>query len=134
MKKMISSIWYGNDIAIYYEILYDYMRMHFTVAFLLSWSPYAALALYVIITKNNSIHPVLSMVPVVLAKSSSLWNPYIYFMRDTKFNDECPKMVPVLKCFPCWKAHPAQEKESINLCDSGSSPVTCRSLSSVWHR
>lgn len=91
----------------------------YKVAFLGSWTPYAFLALYVVITKNNQIHPLLATFPLVLAKCAPIWNPYIYFMRDTKFNHECRKMLPILSRLGLWRVNPgSQDDHVMNLNDT----------------
>uniref|UniRef100_A0A8C6NVD1 Parapinopsin b n=1 Tax=Nothobranchius furzeri TaxID=105023 RepID=A0A8C6NVD1_NOTFU len=48
------------------------------LAFLVSWLPYTALALFVVCTPDVTIHPLVGTVPVYLAKSSTAYNPIIY--------------------------------------------------------
>lgn len=46
--------------------------------FLVSWLPYASLALLVVHNPDVEIHPLVGTVPVYLAKSSTMYNPLIY--------------------------------------------------------
>lgn len=102
-----------------YEIHVSTTILIMIVAFLGSWTPYAFLALYVVITKNNQIHPLLATFPLVLAKCAPIWNPYIYFMRDTKFNHECRKMLPILSRLGLWRVNPgSQDDHVMNLNDT----------------
>lgn len=85
----------------------------YKVAFLGSWTPYAFMALYIVITKNKQIHPLLATIPLVLAKCAPIWNPYIYFMRDTKFNHECRKMLPILSRLGLWRVNPGSQDDHV---------------------
>uniref|UniRef100_A0A665T2A0 Parapinopsin b n=1 Tax=Echeneis naucrates TaxID=173247 RepID=A0A665T2A0_ECHNA len=48
------------------------------LTFLISWLPYAALAMLVVYSPDTEIHPLVGTVPVYLAKSSTVYNPIIY--------------------------------------------------------
>ncbi|KAI2646614.1 Parapinopsin [Labeo rohita] len=52
------------------------------MAFLLTWLPYAAFALSVILDPNLYIDPVIASVPMYLAKSSTVFNPIIYIFMN----------------------------------------------------
>lgn len=99
------------------------MKINLTVAFLFSWSPYAALAMYVIITQNSTMHLALSAVPVVLAKCAPLWNPYIYFVRDSRFNKECKKLLPIFEKLELFDIRRMEQHESHPMGDTSSTNV-----------
>lgn len=48
------------------------------LTFLISWLPYASLAMVVVSNPDVKIHPLVGTVPVYLAKSSTVYNPIIY--------------------------------------------------------
>lgn len=48
------------------------------LTFLISWLPYASLAMLVVSHPEVKIHPLVGTVPVYLAKSSTVYNPIIY--------------------------------------------------------
>ena len=48
------------------------------LTFLISWLPYASLAMLVVSKPEVEIHPLVGTVPVYLAKSSTVYNPLIY--------------------------------------------------------
>lgn len=48
------------------------------LTFLISWLPYASLAMVVVSHPAVKIHPLVGTVPVYLAKSSTVYNPIIY--------------------------------------------------------
>ncbi|MEQ2190952.1 hypothetical protein XENOCAPTIV_016049 [Xenoophorus captivus] len=52
------------------------------LAFLITWLPYAALSLAVIMDPSLYIDPVISTIPVYLAKSSTVYNPIIYIFMN----------------------------------------------------
>ncbi len=52
------------------------------MAFLLTWLPYAAFALSVLLDPNLYIDPVIATVPMYLAKSSTVFNPIIYIFMN----------------------------------------------------
>ncbi|XP_061185766.1 parapinopsin-like [Saccostrea echinata] len=92
-----------------YEIHVTTTILFMIVAFLGSWTPYACMALYIVITRNNRINLVVSAIPLLLAKCSPVWNPYIYFMRNHKFNQECRKLLPFLKHLGLWRVNPREQ-------------------------
>ncbi|KAM6980755.1 parapinopsin-like [Aplochiton taeniatus] len=55
------------------------------VTFLISWLPYAGLALLVVFDPEVKIHPLVGTVPVYLAKSSTVYNPLIYIYLNKQF-------------------------------------------------
>lgn len=52
------------------------------LAFLVTWLPYAAMALAVILDSNLYIDPIIATIPVFLAKSSTVYNPIIYIFMN----------------------------------------------------
>ncbi|XP_010864048.3 parapinopsin isoform X1 [Esox lucius] len=65
------------------------------LTFLISWLPYATLALVVVADPDAHISPLLGTVPVYLAKSSTLYNPVIYLYMNKQFRQYA---VPFLLC------------------------------------
>lgn len=64
------------------EVHVDRMVVVMVLAFLLTWLPYAAMALSGMLDASLHIHPVVATVPVVLAKSSTVYNPIIYIFMN----------------------------------------------------
>lgn len=60
------------------EIRVALMVVLIVLTFLVSWLPYASLAMLVVCNPDVQIHPLLGTVPVYLAKSSTVYNPIIY--------------------------------------------------------
>lgn len=52
------------------------------LAFLLTWLPYAAMALAVVMDSTLYINPIIATIPVYLAKSSTVYNPIIYIFMN----------------------------------------------------
>lgn len=52
------------------------------LSFLVSWLPYASLAMFVVSRPHARIHPLVGTLPVYLAKSSTAYNPIIYILLN----------------------------------------------------
>ncbi|XP_015246089.1 PREDICTED: parapinopsin-like [Cyprinodon variegatus] len=65
------------------------------LSFLISWLPYASLAMFVVCRPEAKIHPLVGTVPVYLAKSSTAYNPIIYILLNKQFRKYA---VPFLLC------------------------------------
>ncbi|XP_070695544.1 parapinopsin a [Pempheris klunzingeri] len=55
------------------------------LAFLVTWLPYAAMALAVTIDSSIYFDPLIATIPVYLAKSSTVYNPIIYIFMNRQF-------------------------------------------------
>ncbi len=53
-------------------------------SFLLAWTPYAIVSL--VVTFGNSVSPSLAIIPALIAKSSTCYNPIIYVGLNTQVN------------------------------------------------
>lgn len=58
------------------------------LTFLISWLPYASLAMVVVSDPDVKIHPLVGTVPVYLAKSSTVYNPIIYIYLNKQVHGE----------------------------------------------
>jgi len=52
------------------------------LTFMISWLPYAGLAMLVVYNPDVEVHPLVGTVPVYLAKSSTVFNPVIYIFLN----------------------------------------------------
>ncbi|XP_039652547.1 parapinopsin-like isoform X1 [Perca fluviatilis] len=77
------------------ELKVAYMVVLMVLTFLISWLPYASLAMLVVYNPDVEIHPLVGTVPVYLAKSSTVYNPIIYIYLNKKFRKYT---VPFLLC------------------------------------
>lgn len=64
-------------------------RMAFimSICFVFSWTPYAVVTLYTIITTPQDISPLVATLPSLFAKTAVCYNPIIYFLFYKKFRD-----------------------------------------------
>ena len=53
--------------------------------FLVGWTPYALLSLYVAIGKAAAFPPLFTIIPSILAKKTTVWNPIICFFTYGRF-------------------------------------------------
>uniref|UniRef100_A0A3Q3WX67 Rhodopsin n=1 Tax=Mola mola TaxID=94237 RepID=A0A3Q3WX67_MOLML len=67
------------------EVQVARMVVVMVLAFLVSWLPYAAMSLVVIMNSSVYIDPVIATIPVYLAKSSNVYNPIIYIFMNKQF-------------------------------------------------
>src|SRR6218665_1622387 len=69
-------------------------------SFLLSWTPYAIVALLGMVLPHEwkVVTPYMSMVPVMFAKASAAYNPIIYTLSHPKFRAEIDRRLPWLLC------------------------------------
>ncbi|KAI9530631.1 hypothetical protein NQZ68_000121 [Dissostichus eleginoides] len=65
------------------------------LAFLVTWLPYAGMALAVIMDSSLYINPIIATIPVYLAKSSTVYNPMIYIFMNRQFRGYA---VPTILC------------------------------------
>ncbi|KAM3621632.1 uncharacterized protein V6R79_013836 [Siganus canaliculatus] len=71
------------------------MVVMMVLTFLISWLPYAGLAMWVVYDPDVEIHPLVGTVPVYLAKSSTVYNPIIYIYLNKQFRKYA---IPFLLC------------------------------------
>lgn len=64
------------------EVQVARMVVVMVLAFLVTWMPYAAMALAVIMDSSLYIDPIIATIPVYLAKSSTVYNPIIYIFMN----------------------------------------------------
>lgn len=64
------------------EVKVSRMVIVMVMAFLLTWLPYAAFALTVIVNSNIHINPLIATIPMYLTKSSTVFNPIIYIFMN----------------------------------------------------
>ncbi|XP_076022917.1 parapinopsin-like [Genypterus blacodes] len=77
------------------EVQVSRMVVVMVLTFLGTWLPYAAMALAIIIDPSLYIDPVIATLPVIFAKSSTVYNPFIYFFMNRQFRG-CA--VPMVLC------------------------------------
>ncbi|XDV51347.1 hypothetical protein PO909_020234 [Leuciscus waleckii] len=71
------------------------MVVMMVLAFLVSWLPYATLALTVIFNPDVQLPVLVKVVPIYMAKSSTVYNPMIYIYMNKQFQRYA---IPLLMC------------------------------------
>ncbi|XP_048029023.1 parapinopsin b [Megalobrama amblycephala] len=71
------------------------MVVMIVLAFLVSWLPYTTLALTVIFNPDVQLPVLVKVVPIYMAKSSTVYNPMIYIYMNKQFQKYA---VPLLMC------------------------------------
>ncbi|KAG8445447.1 hypothetical protein GDO86_010286 [Hymenochirus boettgeri] len=82
--KQVSAVSKGAGRAREQRVLIMIIVM--VVCFLLCWLPYGVMALVATFGKPGLIPPSASIIPSVLAKSSTVYNPIIYIFMNKQFN------------------------------------------------
>ncbi|XP_053879574.1 opsin-5-like [Malaclemys terrapin pileata] len=85
------------------------MAVLVSVGFLGAWTPYAAVSFWSIFNSSNSLHPVITLLPCLFAKSSTAYNPFIYYVFSKTFRREIKQM----KCCCGSRAHFFNTENSI---------------------
>ncbi|MGH0139460.1 UNVERIFIED_CONTAM: hypothetical protein FKN15_032140 [Acipenser sinensis] len=70
------------------------MAVMVTAGFLCCWAPYAVISFWSIYNSSDNIPPEISVLPCLLAKSSTVYNPLIYYAFSKIFRRE----IKELKC------------------------------------
>ncbi|XP_069134425.1 rhodopsin-like [Argopecten irradians] len=78
------------------EIKIAKIAMMLISLFILSWSPYATIALMAQFGDPSFVTPYMSELPVLLAKASAMHNPIVYALSHPKFREALMKKAP---CF-----------------------------------
>ncbi|XP_042579105.1 melanopsin-A-like [Cyprinus carpio] len=68
------------------------------VVYVLSWAPYACVTLIAWAGHANILTPYSKTLPAVIAKSSAIYNPFIYAIVHTKYRATLAEKVPGLSC------------------------------------
>lgn len=78
-----------------------------TAVFLISWTPYAFVSIMAALGKPHFVSPLLSATKIYLAKSSTIYNPIIYFFVYKRFRKKFYKLLK--SCFSgINEVHPSQ--------------------------
>uniref|UniRef100_W5KIF2 Parapinopsin b n=1 Tax=Astyanax mexicanus TaxID=7994 RepID=W5KIF2_ASTMX len=85
----------GGRSAAKAETRVAWMVVMMVVAFLVSWMPYATLALTVVFKPDVNFSPLVKVMPIYMAKSSTIYNPMIYIYMNKQFRTYA---VPFLLC------------------------------------
>ncbi|KAK7119162.1 hypothetical protein R3I94_021119 [Phoxinus phoxinus] len=89
----------GGGAAARAEATVARMVVMMVLAFLVSWLPYATLALMVIFNPDVQLPVLVKVVPIYMAKSSTVYNPMIYIYMNKQFQRYA---IPLLMCKDPW--------------------------------
>uniref|UniRef100_T1K297 G-protein coupled receptors family 1 profile domain-containing protein n=2 Tax=Tetranychus urticae TaxID=32264 RepID=T1K297_TETUR len=64
-----------------------FMTTVINIAFLLAWTPYALLCLYVVFGDPSDVPTWFSLLPPLMAKTSTIFNPMIYFLTNPRIRE-----------------------------------------------
>ncbi|KAM9315802.1 opsin-5-like [Gastrophryne carolinensis] len=84
------------------------MAILVSLGFLVAWTPYAIVSFWSIFQSSASIPPFVSLLPCLFAKSSTAFNPIIYYTFSKTFRQK----VKQLKCCCGWRIHFLQSENS----------------------
>ncbi|KAG1944022.1 melanopsin [Pimephales promelas] len=89
------------------------------VVFVLSWAPYACITLIAWAGHASILTPYSKTLPAVIAKSSAIYNPFIYAIVHTKYRATLAEKVPGLSCLSrsqkdCLTSSTASEASSVS--------------------
>ncbi|KAM7368159.1 hypothetical protein PAMP_014405 [Pampus punctatissimus] len=122
---IIICCYFGIAIKIYYTYkksmnnsnqIPNYVKIHrrlliiavlLSVGFIGSWTPYGLISLWSVLRDGSTIPPEVSLLPCMFAKSSTVYNPMIYFIFSQSFSKE------VKRCWLCLGSNPCQVSNSI---------------------
>nr|ALG92545.1 parapinopsin-2 [Danio rerio]BAV78538.1 visible light sensitive parapinopsin [Danio rerio] len=85
----------GGGAAARAEARVAWMVVMMVLAFLVSWLPYAALALTVVSKPEVQLAVLVKVLPIYMAKSSTVYNPLIYIYMNKQFQRYA---IPFLMC------------------------------------
>ncbi|XP_060948049.1 opsin 8, group member b [Limanda limanda] len=63
-----------------------------SLGFIVCWTPYGIVSLWSVIYDSSSIPPEISLLPCMFAKSSTVYNPLIYYMFSKSFKREVKQL------------------------------------------
>uniref|UniRef100_A0A3P9PT26 Opsin 8, group member b n=1 Tax=Poecilia reticulata TaxID=8081 RepID=A0A3P9PT26_POERE len=80
-----------------------------SVGFVVCWTPYGLVSLWSVLNDSSKIPPEVSLLPCMFAKSSTVYNPLIYYFFSQSFKKEV-KQLP----WPCLGSHACQVSNSVS--------------------
>ncbi|MBN3318541.1 OPSD protein, partial [Atractosteus spatula] len=77
------------------------MAVLISTGFIVCWTPYVVVSFLTMFQSKDSLTPVASLLPCLFAKSSTAYNPFIYYVFSRSFRRELRKM----KCCCGFRVH-----------------------------
>lgn len=81
-----------------------------SISFISCWFPYGLVSLWSILRESSTIPPAVSMLPCMFAKSSTVYNPIIYYIFSQSFKKEVKQL-----CWGSLRCCPGQVSKNINV-------------------
>lgn len=79
------------------------MAVMISMGFLVAWTPYVAVSFWSMFNARDHLNPLVTLLPCLFAKSSTAYNPFIYFIFQQTSRH---------KQFGLWKTVPCCSKTS----------------------
>ncbi|XP_053210866.1 visual pigment-like receptor peropsin isoform X2 [Panonychus citri] len=99
-----------------------FMTIVINIAFLLAWTPYALLCLYVVFGDPADVPVWFSLLPPLMAKTSTIFNPLIYFLTNPRIRSA---IWITLKCSDINQLDEEIENNHTNRDNSGETSTSC---------
>ncbi|XP_069014692.1 opsin 8, group member b [Embiotoca jacksoni] len=80
-----------------------------SIGFIGCWAPYGLVSLWSIFHDSSTIPPEVSLLPCMFAKSSTVYNPMIYYIFSQSFKREIKQLL-----WPCSFCNPCHVSNSVN--------------------
>lgn len=80
-----------------------------SVGFVACWTPYGLVSLWSVLNDSSKIPPEVSLLPCMLAKSSTVYNPLIYYFFSRSFKEEVKQL-----SWECLGSHACQVSNSVS--------------------
>ncbi|XP_051500915.1 opsin 8, group member a [Myxocyprinus asiaticus] len=81
------------------------MAILISAGFIISWAPYVAISLWTMFHSegNYRVSPIVSLLPCLFAKCSTVYNPFVYYVFRKSFRREL-RQIRLCCCHHCWDA------------------------------
>uniref|UniRef100_A0A3B3Y2Q9 G-protein coupled receptors family 1 profile domain-containing protein n=1 Tax=Poecilia mexicana TaxID=48701 RepID=A0A3B3Y2Q9_9TELE len=90
------------------KVFWEFIAVLISVGFVVCWTPYGLVSLWSVLNDSSKIPPEVSLLPCMFAKSSTVYNPLIYYFFSQSFKKEVKQL-----SWPCLGSH-ALAKMQVN--------------------
>ncbi|XP_056872221.1 opsin 8, group member b [Takifugu flavidus] len=105
-----------------------------SVGFLGCWAPYGLVSLWSILKDSSSIPPEVSLLPCMFAKSSTVYNPIIYYMFSQSFRMEVQQLFLWCPSFKfCRTSSNNGNETTIYMVSTGKTPMSAQTIQETSH-
>ncbi|XP_031722080.1 opsin 8, group member b [Anarrhichthys ocellatus] len=94
-----------------------------SLGFIVCWSPYAIVSMWSILQDSSSIPPEVSLLPCLFAKSSTVYNPLIYYIFSQRFRKEVKQLWLHFVSNLCHVSNSINDTGIYMVCTTGKSNV-----------